>query len=161
MTRRKIVWVSFVIDLYSYVLSWRFSLISPDGKNNSLILHGNHHFEKNRFHRFNFYIIFCYSDTIGLLEFYFDLSFFFSSSYSSFYVSPPSRWETINLEYLACWKTNRMKNISLHDNVLRVFFRVRGNKVGFQDASWNIRWVVLLRAFRPPVAEVLDVSKSL
>lgn len=71
---------------------------------------------------------------------------------------PPSRWETINLEYPVCWKRTEWKIFPF-----TVMFRelFSGSEDASQDASWNIRWAISLRVFRPPFAGVPGVSKSL
>lgn len=54
-------------------------------------------------------------------------------------------------------KTNRMKNISLHDDVSRVFSPTRGSEAASQDTFWNIRrYRSALSDLHPP-----DISKSL
>lgn len=117
------------------------------------ILHDNRHFAKNRFCRPNFYIVFHYSDTIGLLEFYFALVLFFflpsirPSLYPPIFVSRNpvflSLSERIPLfsmrddkSWISCvLKTNRMKNISFHDDVSRVFSPTPFPPTGSEVAS--------------------------
>jgi len=135
------------------------------------ILHGDRHFEKNRSRRSNFYIIFCYSDTtIDLLEFYFILilSFLRSALLISVssnpaplslslspeeYASTSSRWETINLEYPACWKRTEWK-IFPFTVMFREFFPssrewgcIPGRVLEYRTALFNLR-PLKCRAFR-------------
>lgn len=165
-------WVSCVIPRTTLVLSifrLEFCKRRP-AKATPAILHDNRHFEKNRFRRLNFYIVFRYSDTIGLLEFYFALILFFSlplvrpsdfrlsqsRSLVSLRASPPSRWETINREYPTCWKRTEWKIFPFTVMFRELFPRLAGVRPASQDTFWNIWRAVSLSDPHPP-----DISKSL